>query len=195
MADRPTDHARAEAAFAEFRRTGSPRAMAEVFDRTAAGLLLFARRFARDAAAAEDLVQQTFLRAIERAATFAPDRQLMPWLTAILANEARMELRRRRTPDPGRLRPTASEDPGHAAERREAAAAMDAALAELPPTYRDVVALRYLHDTRPGRIAEALAVPLPTVKTRLNRGVRKLAAALPRGLGFGAAVALCAGRG
>lgn len=195
MADRPTDHARAEAAFAEFRRSGSPRAMAEVFDRTAAELLLCARRFARDAAAAEDLVQQTFLRAIERAATFTPERQLMPWLTAILANEARMELRRRRTPDPDRLPPSASEEPSRTAERREAAAAMHAALAELPPAYRDVVTLRYLHDTRPGRIATALALPLPTVKTRLHRGVRKLKASLPRGLALGTAVTLCAGRG
>src|SRR5712671_5949589 len=133
MAERTTDHARAEAAFAEFRRTGSPRAMAEVFDRTATGLLLFARRFARDAAAAEDLVQQTFLRAIERAATFAPDRQLMPWLTTILANEARMELRRRRMPDPDRLPQSMSEEPSLTAERHEAAAALHAALAQLPP--------------------------------------------------------------
>ena len=195
MANRPTEHARAEAAFAEFRHNGSPRAMAEVFDRTATGLLLFARRFTRDAASAEDLVQQTFLRAIERADTFAPGSPLMPWLTSILANEARMELRRTRTPEPERIAQSASEEPWHAAGRREAAAAMHQALAQLPPAYRDVVALRFLHDMRPGHIATALAVPLPTVKTRLHRGMRKLAASLPRGLALGTAVALSAGRG
>ncbi|MCA8950995.1 MAG: hypothetical protein KDE27_15935, partial [Planctomycetes bacterium] len=93
----------AEAAYAEFRRSHSPRAMARVFDLTGAELLLFARRFARDAAAAEDLVQQTFVRAIERADRFDPARRLLPWLMAILANEARM-LRRSGDPDAERIR-------------------------------------------------------------------------------------------
>ena len=57
----------ADAAFAEFRRSGQPAAMAELFDRAAPGLLLFARRLAGgDAARAEDLLQQTFLAEISQ---------------------------------------------------------------------------------------------------------------------------------
>lgn len=168
--------------------------MAEVFDRTAPELLLVARRLARDAASAEDLVQQTFLRAIERAAQFEAGCPLMPWLTTILANEARMETRRRRhVPAP----PSRGDsiEPSREAERREAEQAMERALGELPPTYRDVVALRLLHGVKPKQIAAALAVPVGTVKTRLHRGMRKLAASLPSGLALGAAVSLCAGSG
>ncbi|MCC7062200.1 MAG: sigma-70 family RNA polymerase sigma factor, partial [Planctomycetes bacterium] len=122
---------RAEAAYAEYRRTRGPRAMAEVFDLTAGELLLLARRLARDAATAEDLVQQTFVRAIERAEQFDPARRLLPWLTTILANEARM-LRRRGEPDPARIRQREVAEPPEEAARHEMARAMDAAFAELP---------------------------------------------------------------
>ncbi|MBP8300165.1 MAG: sigma-70 family RNA polymerase sigma factor [Planctomycetes bacterium] len=185
---------RAEAAYAEYRRTRGPRAMAEVFDLTAGELLLLARRLARNAATAEDLVQQTFVRAIERAEQFDPERRLLPWLTTILANEARM-LRRRGEPDPARIRQREVAEPPEEAARHEMARAMDAAFAELPTTYADVVAMRLLHDMKPRRIAAALAIPVATVKTRLRRGVQQLAANLPPGLAFATAVSLLAGRG
>lgn len=185
---------RAEAAYAEFRRTRGPRAMAEVFDLTAGELLLFARRFATDAAGAEDLVQQTFVRAIERAERFDASRRLLPWLLAILANEARM-LRRRGEPDAARLAVRDVAGPPQEAAQRETRRALDAALAELPADYRDVVAMRHLHGMQPRRIAAALAIPVATVKTRLRRGVQKLAASLPPGLAFAAAISLLAGRG
>jgi len=195
MRDRPQDFARAEAAYAEFRRSGSPRAMAEVFDRTAPGLLLFARRLVRDASSAEDLVQQTFLRAIERANTFHDGCPLMPWLTTILANEARMVARRRTPSELLGAQPSGGDDPAQAAENREASEALHKALAQLPGGYRDVVALRYLHGMRPRHIALALDVPVPIVKTRLHRGLRKLAAMLPRGIVPGLVLAASAGRG
>jgi RNA polymerase sigma factor (sigma-70 family) len=196
MAERaePPTEQRAEAAYAEFRRTRRPRAMAEVFDLVAGELLVLARRLARDAASAEDLVQQTFVRAIERADQFDPSRRLLPWLTTILANEARMA-HRRGEPDVTRVRVPAVVEPPQAVAEREARAAMDAAFAELPAECRDVVAMRHLHGMPPRQIAAALGVPVATVKTRLRRGVERLAAMLPPGLAFGAAVSLVAGRG
>jgi RNA polymerase sigma-70 factor (ECF subfamily) len=185
---------RAEAAYAEFRRTRGPRAMAEVFDLTAGELLLFARRLAKDAAVAEDLVQQTFVRAIERAEQFDASRRLLPWLTAILANEARM-VHRRGEPDVARVRVPEVVDPQQEAARREAQRALDAAFAELPADQRDVIAMRHLHGMPPRHIAAALAIPVATVKTRLRRGVERLAASLPPGLAFATAFSLLAGRG
>lgn len=185
---------RAEAAYAEFRRTRGPRWLAEVFDLVAGELLLFARRLVRDAASAEDLVQQTFLRAIEGAATFDPERRLLPWLLAILTNEGRMAQRRKARPT-APAAASAPETPLQAAERREAEAALAAAFGELPPAYRDVVALRYLHDMRPRHIAAVLELPLATVKTRLQRGVRRLAASLPRSAVFGTVLAALAAPG
>jgi RNA polymerase sigma-70 factor, ECF subfamily len=185
---------RAEAAYARFRQTRSPQAMAEVFDRIATELLLFARRFAGGAAQAEDLVQQTFVRLIEHAERFDPARRLLPWSMAILANEAR-QLRRRGEPDGDRLTVREVPEPPAEAARRETQQAIDAALAELPSDHRDVVALRHLHGLPPRRIAAELAIPVGTVKTRLRHGVRRLTASLPPGLAFGAAMSLLAGRG
>lgn len=185
---------RAEAAYERFRRTRGPLAMAEVFDLTAPELLSFARRFARGAAAAEDLVQQTFVRAIERAEQFDPARRLLPWLMAILANEARME-RRRAEPDPARVAVRAAEEPPHEAVRSETRRAVDAALAALPAEQREVITLRHLHGLPPRRIAAALSIPVGTVKTRLKRGTQRLAANLPPGLAFGAAMSLISGCG
>ncbi len=184
----------AEAAYARFRQTRSPLAMAEVFDRIATELLLFARRFAGGAAQAEDLVQQTFVRLIEHAERFDPARRLLPWSMAILANEAR-QIRRRGEPDGDRLMVREVPEPPAEAARRETQQAIDAALAELPSDHRDVVALRHLHGLPPRRIAAALAIPVGTVKTRLRHGVRRLAASLPSGVAFGAAMSLLAGRG
>jgi len=189
-----TTERRAEAAYARFRQTRSPQAMAEVFDRIATELLLFARRFAGGAAQAEDLVQQTFVRLIEHAERFDPARRLLPWSMAILANEAR-QIRRRGEPDGDRLTVREVPEPPAEAARRETQQAIDAALAELPSDHRDVVALRHLHGLPPRRIAAELAIPVGTVKTRLRHGVRRLAASLPPGVAFGAAMSLLAGRG
>src|SRR5690606_14581246 len=85
----------ADAHFRTFQRTGSGRALAQAFDDVAPELLRVARHLMYDLAAAEDIVQQTFVVAIENAARYDPDRGLRPWLLGILANEARSEWRRR----------------------------------------------------------------------------------------------------
>lgn len=168
--------------------------MAVVFDHTAGELLLLARRLVGDAAAAEDLVQQAFVRAIERAGQFDPTRRVLPWLTAILVNEARMQ-RRRPALVPTRWEPREVVEPPAVVIQQEVRQVVDAAFASLPETYRDVVTLRLLHDLPPRRIAAALAVPVATVKTRLRRGVAWLRAQLPAGLALSGAVALVAGPG
>src|SRR5688500_8940977 len=93
-----------EAAFARFCEGSDPAAMAEVFDRTAAELLPLARRLTHGRAEADDLIQETFLAAIEHRASFDPARSLMPWLIGILVRQASAARRRaRREVDPDRL--------------------------------------------------------------------------------------------
>ena len=75
-------------AFVRFCRTGAPEALAQVFDRTAGQLLLVAMHLTRDGALAEDLVQGTFVAAIQSADGFAPGRRVLPWLLGILAHLA-----------------------------------------------------------------------------------------------------------
>jgi DNA-directed RNA polymerase specialized sigma24 family protein len=60
-----------------------------VYDRLAPELLRVALHLVRDAAEAEDVLQATFVSAIERAEKFDPQERVMPWLVGILGNEAR----------------------------------------------------------------------------------------------------------
>ncbi len=90
-----------DALFRRYCRTGDARALSEVFDRTAPELLRLAGWLCGRRADAEDLVQHTFLLAIESRATFDPTQRAMPWLIGILTNltrNLRRERARRATP-------------------------------------------------------------------------------------------------
>ncbi len=86
MTTRETEHL-----FLQFRRFGDPDGLAGVFDHCAPRLLRMALHLGRDPGDAEDLVQATFLTAIEKAATYDASRPLLPWLTGILIRHAQMD--------------------------------------------------------------------------------------------------------
>ena len=79
--------------FMDFQKSRSPKSMARVFDKVAPDLLLVAYRLTRDTSAAEDLVQATFLAAMDGANRFDPERELGPWLVGILMRLASQERR------------------------------------------------------------------------------------------------------
>ena len=81
--------------FQRFVRRGDVEALGRVFDAAAPELLGIAFRLTGAAPDAEDVVQATFLTAIERAETFEESRRAMPWMLGILLNHAR-SLRRAR---------------------------------------------------------------------------------------------------
>lgn len=182
--------------FAQFRATGSATALAAVFDALAPELLLVAAHLAPRGVEAEDILQTTFLSAIEGAARWDAARPLLPWLIGILVHTVRAEARRRdRHPDPARLPPRVGEPtPPQASEAQELAEQVASALRELPVPYRQVLSLRLVHGLSAAEIAHTLACPLATVKTRLQRGLDRLREGLPAGLAT-PAVALLAGRG
>jgi|GEM_PF-364658 len=178
--------------FAKFRLTGSPRALGQLYDRVAPELLEVARHLAGDPLEAEDLVQRTFVTAIERAATFEERTRVVPWLVGILGNHARDERRRRgRRPDPMRLELRKELLPaGEAeAEARELDEHLDRALATLSEEQRAVLTLRLRHDLSAAEIADALGRPAGTVRSQLARGLERLRAALPASLVATAGVA------
>ena len=96
--------ARLERLFERFRRHGDVQALGQVFDETAEELLRVAMGFVREPGEADDLLQETFLTAIERARRYEAGKRLVPWLLGILVNRAR-ERRRlaRRGLDAARL--------------------------------------------------------------------------------------------
>lgn len=187
----PEDHL-----FTRFRDGREAAALARVFDLLAPDLLRIASHLSRRVDEAEDLVQQTFLVAIERAATWDANLGLFPWLIGILTNQAR--LRRRsaaRTVDPARLRTTPSEPPDASAERSELTTAIARAVEELGEVYQPVLHLHLFHGLNAKEIGAAVGRPAGTVRTQIVRGLEHLRRALPVGLGVGAVTAIGSGRG
>jgi len=72
-----------EALFERYRAHGDARAVARLVERTAPELLRVAFHLVRDVHDAEDIVQATFLAALESAATFQSGRRVVPWLIGI----------------------------------------------------------------------------------------------------------------
>ncbi len=147
-----------------------------------------ARWLARDPTEAEDLVQETYLRAIRAAHQFQPGTNLRAWLFQILRNTYfTLYKRKGREPellDPDVLDAMAAFGTGTGLDERlagalDGSAAMDltAALGRLPEEYRAVVILADLEDFSMGEIARIMDCPVGTVKSRLFR-----ARAILRGL-------------
>ncbi len=177
--------------FSEFVATGDSKPLGDVFDATADDLYRLALHLCGAPATAEDLVQATWLKAIQGADTFAPGSPVKPWLTGILHNEARMHFRREKVRSRPLERTEPAADPSVEAERRELIEALDAGIADLPEPYGPVVRLHLRHGLNANAIGEALGRPAGTVRTQLVRGLDRLRAILPASLaGVAAALAL-----
>ena len=127
---------------------------------------------AHDAAAAEDIAQESFLAAIRSLDRFDRRRPFGPWLHRIAVNRAIDWTRARSLRGEVELTESMAANPGP--EAPEAPGDTLAALARLPPEQRAVIVLRYLLEFTPGEIAEALDLPRGTVNSRLRRGLDAL---------------------
>ncbi|MGE3352626.1 MAG: sigma-70 family RNA polymerase sigma factor [Planctomycetota bacterium] len=182
-ADGAAPTAAADRAFARWRRTGDAGALAAVYDATAPELLRLALHLVRHPAHAEDVLQATFVAAIERAESFDAARPLLPWLVGILHRKAR-ELHRRegRAVDAARVPQRRADDPLDLAAAAEFTAQVDAAIERLPEPYRPVLRLGLRHHLTPADIAHALERSPGTVRSQLARGLELLRQALPAGV-------------
>jgi RNA polymerase sigma-70 factor, ECF subfamily len=128
-----------------------------------------------DAAAAEDIAQESFLAAVRALDRFDRRRPFGPWLHRIVVNRAidwgRARALRRELALDGVAEPAAVAAAVRGGERTEELAG---ALASLVPEQRAVIVLRYLLDYTPGEIAELLDLPRGTVNSRLRRGLDRL---------------------
>ncbi len=137
----------------------------------------------RDRALAEDVTQDTMLKAWLALPTFRGDSSMRGWVMRIAHNTAISTLRSRRAyvTDPVDL-PEATDEPQRLPEQRledsQVRSDFEEALDTLDDLSRSVVVLREIEGLSYDEIARLLDVPLPTVKTRLLRARRKLASAL-----------------
>lgn len=173
------------------------RALGELFDRNAPQLLKLAIHLVGDAAAAEDLVQATFLAAIEQRERLDASRPFGPWLTGVLTNKAREQRRAaRRALDLERLAPQlVDEDASAPLERRELHGEVARAIDELEEPYRQVLLLRLRHGLAAADIAHVLEREPGTVRVQLHRGLERLRKILPSALASSLVLALAAPRG
>ncbi len=174
--------------FERYRSRNDLGALAEVFDAVSDELLRVARHVAGRGIDPEDLVQSTFLAAIERADTFDVARPLVPWLMGILINQSRLA-RRRASPnlseESARVLPDTAMIEG-GAEEHEVDEAVTRALSELPRTYREVLVPHLSEGKKPHEIARDLGRPQGTVRAQIHRGIRLMRKALPAGFAVGA---------
>jgi RNA polymerase sigma-70 factor (ECF subfamily) len=178
--------------FRRFAVRGDVGALGEVFDRTAPRLLRLALHLVRSREDAEDLVQATFVLAMQKADTFAPDRPLLPWLSGLLAGEAKNLARRNahRRAEPLSELAGACGSVTDDAERRERVELLRRHAAALPAEQRQVLLLQLEHGLSPAAIAEVLDQAPGTIRMRLHRGLRALRGLLPSALALWLASAL-----
>lgn len=133
----------------------------------------------RNRSFAEDVVQETMLKAWRNLDGFRGDAPVRIWVARIANNTAISMLRRQRDQptDPGSLSEVAGAATHLPARTAEGRAMLDElwdALDRLDPLSRSIVVLRELEAMSYEDIAAALELPLPTVKTRLFRARREL---------------------
>jgi RNA polymerase sigma-70 factor (ECF subfamily) len=172
-----------ESLFIDFRERGDVAGLAQVFDRTSDELLTIALHLVPEPAQADDVVQATFLTAIQRAETFQESRALMPWLVGILANQAaRARQARAQSIDPAKLETRVQPEPSDELERAEVAQILERAVDDLPEPYRAAVKRHVLDGERAVDIARQSGVAAGTVRMHILRGLEKLRRALPASL-------------
>lgn len=142
-----------------------------------------ALRLTRNPAEADDLVQDTYLKAFRHKARFEPGSNLRAWLFTILMNTWRNR-RRDAGHDPvavagegveqSDVQPSSGASPEELLLRATLGAEMTAALEQMPDAFREAVWLRDVDEFTYAEIAEMLDVPLGTVMSRISRGRRHL---------------------
>ncbi|MEW6541336.1 MAG: RNA polymerase sigma factor [Bacillota bacterium] len=123
---------------------------------------------------AEDVVQNTFLKAYDKIEQLKDPSRVESWLIRIAVNQARDELRRRRrqawsSEEDVHLPAPREELPEFQVVAREEHAVISAAIGGLAAEYQDVILLKYQFEMTTKRIAETLNIPEGTVKTRLRK--------------------------
>jgi RNA polymerase sigma-70 factor, ECF subfamily len=168
----------AERALIERCRTGDERAFAELVDAHKDLVHAMVWRLARDRSQLEDLAQDVFLNVHRGLPYFRGEARLSTWIYRIVMNVCSQS--KPRAPgvvslddDRGGRRIELQRDDAAFAEM-ELRDRLEKAIAKLPEQYRVLVAAHHLQGIQYEALAEALGIPLGTVKTHLHRAKRRL---------------------
>jgi RNA polymerase sigma-70 factor (ECF subfamily) len=197
----------ADAELVEALRGGDEAAFSRLVSEWSPSMLRIARTYVGTWAAAEDVVQDTWMAVVRGLPQFAHRSSLRTWVLTILGNRARSRATREvvwaelppdldAAVDPGRFRDDSDPFPGgwrpggvpvpwrehpeSSAVSREAMAVLQEALTALPERQQLVVRLRDVHDLSAGEVCEVLGISAENQRVLLHRGRSRLRAELER---------------
>jgi RNA polymerase sigma-70 factor (ECF subfamily) len=172
-------------------RSGQDAAYRELIRRYERPIFALLFRMVRDRELAEDLAQETFVKALNAIDSYRPEFKFSSWIFKIANNAAIDHLRRREldtlsldgsphAETPEAMQATAlqigarQESPLDVVEAKELGTAIEAAIGSLRPEYRSCILLRHVEGRAYEEIAEILNLPLGTVKTYIHRARNEL---------------------
>jgi RNA polymerase sigma-70 factor (ECF subfamily) len=175
-------------------REGDAVAFGELVRRYEGRIFRLAQHITQNREDAEDVLQETFLKAYEHLDQFQGHSKFYTWIVRIAVNQSLMKLRRRKadrsvsldeTIDTGEdniVREIAAwgENPEERFSREELGGLLDSAIQGLEPPYRSVFVLRDIEDLSTEETADALELSIPAVKSRLLRARLQLREKLTR---------------
>ena len=161
---------------------GDQRAFGEIVRRYQRAIYRVAYGLTRNAGDADDLAQETFVRAYQAIGRFRLGEPLYPWLSRIAINLAYSLFRRRKRRPETPLEPlleagrqwAAPDDPVEESEGRERQRFLEQSFAELSAEHQAVLVLRVVEGMSYDEIANSLSVPIGTVMSRLSRARAEL---------------------
>lgn len=164
-------------------KKGDHQAFADMVDKYKNSIYVICLRMVGNRQEAEDLSQETFLRAYRYIGQFDIDRKFSTWLFRIATNLSIDYLRRRKpgvsldAEIPGTeglsleaMLPNEEVAPDEQMVRNEREQMVQREIEHLPEKYRTAVVLKYIEDLRLKEISEIMEIPVATVKTRIHRG-------------------------
>jgi RNA polymerase sigma-70 factor (ECF subfamily) len=157
---------------------GDADAFESLFKQFEAEVYRWSLRIVRDTSAAEDVLVEAFWRAYRGRGQFDPSRSFGAWMRRIATNVARDHLRAAR-PRAGWSTPD-HQIPAPATSDRDLGEAVALALRKLPPKLQVVASLALIEEQPYAEIADALDLPIGTIKSRAFRAIRALRKELAR---------------
>jgi RNA polymerase sigma-70 factor (ECF subfamily) len=168
-------------------KSGSSHAFEVLVERHGRRVRRVAQRVIGNREDAEDIVQQSFLKAFVHLQKFEGRSSFSTWLTRIAINQSLMKLRTRRSRELQLDSPAATEDTHFCAEvagdaptpdqlcwQEELRRLLASAMSKIPVPFREVLHLRAIEERSIEETASMLGLPIGTVKFRTHRGRRKL---------------------
>jgi RNA polymerase sigma-70 factor, ECF subfamily len=162
-----------EATLIERCRTGDDIAFGELVERYKHLVYGMVWRLTTDRSRTDDLAQDVFLKIYRGVPYFRGEARLSTWIFRIVSNVcAQDRSHRREETSASPVREPGRDDVAFA--ELELRDRLDKAIAQLPENYRVLIAAHYLHEVQYEALAEALDIPVGTVKTHLYRAKRRL---------------------